>query len=526
VTTIALAIVAAALALGLARWRRLPAAALAILAGVGLNASSAPLDQELVRSGLLLAATFLVFAVGAEIDRNEIARYRRAAIVVTAMYLAVTAAIAFSMWTVLKLDALTVTYLVLALGSSSTLVAVELLRRREQFFEPVGRFVTGVAIAQDRAVILALSLVVAVAGGAAQTARALAAMVALVIGAWIAVRWVAPRALIGSRLSEEERLLFVLGLLFAFAGVCWWAGLPIVLGAYLTGVVLSPFPIGATIRSQVASFSDFFTVLFFVFLGVVIEVPQPTQLLAEIVLIATVLLLRPLLLLPIARRVGMTVRSSSEAIALLAYSGELGLAVVLVGIDHGHVGTDLLSIVAVVVVVTMSLEPFLSSERAVWWLTRRYPGRRRTPAAPSLRDHVVLIGCGEGGGVLLDHLESKGSPVVVVDDDPSVIDALDRRGVPAVRGDGGDSAVLRAAGADAALAIVSTMRRMRDNTRLLARFRSVPVLVRVFSETDADQVRRLGGLPVVEASLATGAILQWYEQTVRDSPGQGAAQSG
>jgi CPA2 family monovalent cation:H+ antiporter-2 len=368
--------------------------------------------------------------------------------------------------------------------------------------------------------------VVVVAGGTAQTARPLVAMVALVIGAWISVKWVAPRALIGSRLSEEERLLFVLALLFAFAGVCWWAGLPIVLGAYLTGVVLSPFPIGGMVRGHVASFSDFFTVLFFVFLGVVIEVPQPTQLLAEIVLIATVLLLRPLLLLPIARRAGMTVRSSSEAIALLAYAGELGLAVVLVGIDRGHVGADLLSIVAVVVVVTMSLSPFLSSERAVWWLTRRYPARRPAPAARSHHGHVVLIGCGEGGRVLLDHLESKGSPVVVIDDDQAVIDALDRRGVPAVRGDGGDSAVLHAAGADAALAIVSTMRRTGDNTRLLSTFRSVPVLVRVFSEADADQVRRLGGLPVVEVSLATGAILDWYEQTVRDPRGPGTAQSG
>ena len=124
----------------------------------------------------------------------------------------------------------------------------------------------------------------------------------------------------------------------------------------------------------------------------------------------------------------------------------------------------------------------------------------------------------------MGRLRSAGASVVVVEEDPDVVRRLAGQGVATVRGDGGDPEVLRRAGASRAAAIVSTMRRMDDNARLLATFGHVKILVRVFSGEQARAVRDGGGVPVVEAELAAGAALDWYEDALAppDSvPGHG-----
>jgi hypothetical protein len=71
---------------------------------------------------------------------------------------------------------------------------------------------------------------------------------------------------------------------------------------------------------------------------------------------------------------------------------------------------------------------------------------------------------------------------------------------------------LRAARADRARVVVSTMRRPDDNARLLGALPGHAVLIRVFSEPEAEQIRELGGHPVVEAELAADALLGWHAQ--------------
>lgn len=526
-TTLALVVLGAAVALGISRFLKVPAAGPAILAGFALKHLHAPLEANLVRSGLLLSATFLIFAMGAQIDRRDLTAYRRAAFAATALYLLVTAAIAAVVGAWLGFDVRGVGYLGLALASSSTLVAVELLSRRERLFEPVGRYVLAVVITQDVAVILVLVLLVLMPAAPEELLRGAVALMGMGAAFFGARTWLLPRLFVRASFSEEERLLLVVSTLFVFMGAAWWGGLPVVLGAYLAGALLSRFPVGGIVRAQIAAFSDFFIILFFVLLGAVLQVPRPTALIAEILLAVSVFLLRPMLLLPLAIRAGMSIRAAIEAIALLGQAGELGLIVALVGLQEGQVGEKVVSIVAFVAVITSTLTPWLSRHKTVWWLTHRYPGRSRAvPTRQHAGARVVLIGCGEGGQALLEGLRTEGVPVVVVDEDPAVVAALERQGVLALRGDAAHEEVLGAAGTREATAIVSTMRRIEDNLELLRRHPGKPVLVRVFSAEEAEQVRARGGLPVVESELASEAAVRWYRKRQEAQAAEGAGKAG
>lgn len=79
--------------------------------------------------------------------------------------------------------------------------------------------------------------------------------------------------------------------LFGFAAIARWTGGALVTGAYFAGLAISRFPVGGLARGYLRSFSDFFTTIFYVALGLLITVPSPRQVITELVFVAVILLL-------------------------------------------------------------------------------------------------------------------------------------------------------------------------------------------------------------------------------------------
>ena len=509
-TTLGLVIAAAALALGAAMWTRLPASVLGIVAGIALQGLAAPVDGGLVRDGLVIAASFLVFIVGAEIERRPLRPYQPLALGLAAVTVLVTAAVGALLWLVLALNAWTAIYWVVALSASSTLLVFDLLRRRELLFESTGRIASAVALMQDLMVVLALALFAALAPGNREPTWVVAGVVGLALAGWLISRWVAPFLMQRVQLDEEERLLFILLVLFAFGAAARWSGDALVTGAYFAGLAVSPFPVGDLARGYLKSFSDFFTTIFYVLLGLLVTLPEPNAVLTELVFVTALLLVRPVILLPLVRQSGLTVRASIEVLTLLAQAGELAVLVAIVGLELGHIVDATFSAVVAGVAVTSAIAPWLSSEPVTWWRTRWYPFARKATLETSPSGHILLLGCGETGATVLEGLQKLQVELLVVDVDPAVVDWVAKRGVSVLRGDGADPAVLREANASQAKAIISAMHRPRDNARLLQHVQGPPVVVRTFSEQEAERIRELGGQPVVEAELAAAALIAWH----------------
>jgi len=108
--------------------------------------------------------------------------------------------------------------------------------------------------------------------------------------------------------------------------------------------------------------------------------------------------------------------------------------------------------------------------------------------------------------------------VVVVDDDPAVVHNVREASVPALRGDVSDVEVLRAAGADRARIVVSTIRRPEDNAPLLAMVRDAPVLVRGFNLEDGEWIRARGGRPILYSEAAADDFREWYRTEWKGEP--------
>jgi CPA2 family monovalent cation:H+ antiporter-2 len=505
---LAILLLAAAVGHMLALRLRVPAAPALMLCGV-LVARTGMVPTALLEGGLILGATFLLFATGIELDPARVRTQRPVAIRVGVLQFSVLGAAGFATALLMGYGRVSALYLGLALTASSTLVVVGLLQRRARFFEPSARLVIGVLLLQDVLVVLLVPPLMRLAEGVTAVLASLVGSIALLLLAGFVLRRVSPQLL---RLAKDEEtlLLSALALLFAFIGMAGWLRLPVVVGAFLAGVSLARFPVNGIVRPHLDSIADFFTAIFYTALGAVLE-PGPGDLLRAALLAGLVLIVTPPLVAFIAERYGFSSRAALESGLLLSQTSEMSLIVGLSGMLAGQITQSVFTIIALVTVITMMLTPFLATDRLVWWVLRRYP-ERRSPVLP-VSGHVLLLGSGTTGMPVLETILAAGHDVVVVDDDPAVIGRLRQADIPCIRGDATDPQVLRDARADRARIISSTIRRPEDNRRLLEFARGVPVLVRVFDEGDAAWVRALGGIPIVYSEAAADGLLRWFDRT-------------
>ncbi|HUE95296.1 MAG TPA: cation:proton antiporter [Longimicrobiaceae bacterium] len=509
---LALLLVASAAAFGIARLLRLPAVPFLLVAGLVMRVFGALPERELLEDAVQLGLAVLVFAAGIELNPRRVGSQARAAVRVGFLQFVLLATAGFGAVTLLGADFQQAIYLSLALAASSTLLVVRLLQQRKQMFEPFGRLVLGVLLIQDMLVILLLPILVGVPEGIGEVVRGLGTIAVLVAAAFASIRWLAPFLILRLDLDEEGLLLVTLALLFLFMGAASWLGLPLIAGAFLGGVALSSFPINGIVRGQLQSLTDFFLAIFLTALGGLIGVPTWSDLGIALILTLLVVVLTPPLVTVIAEAAGLSARASIDAGLLLAQTSEFSLVVALQGWATGHLPESGLTIVVIVTMATMFLTPFIATDRMTWRLMAYHPLRHRGEFGEPPSGHVLLLGCGDNGMPLLETLLGAGHSVVVVDDDPSVIEALQEGDVPCIRGDGSDFDVLQRAGAQNAAVVISTMRRPRDSLHVLRRIRNVPVLVRVFDDDDAKRIARHGGIPISYADAATEDFFSWLDQ--------------
>jgi CPA2 family monovalent cation:H+ antiporter-2 len=262
----------------------------------------------------------------------------------------------------------------------------------------------------------------------------------------------------------------------------------------------------------VSSLSDFFLALFFVALGSFLLLPSPRDALYALVIAAFVLFVTPPLVTAVAERQGMTARASIESGLLLAQMSEFSLVAVIVGTQIGHVAPDVFPVLALATVITMTVTPFVATDGVTARLLRLHPFRA-TQAAPSgLKGHVLILGFGTGGMWVVRPLAARGHQILVVDDDPAVIEQLRRQKIACIRGDGSDEVTLQRAGARDAALIIASMRRVTDSIKVLRHAHSGPVIIRVFERSDAERVQHAGGIPVLNSVAAAETFMEWYAQ--------------
>lgn len=506
----------AALGYGLSRWTQFPALPFLLAGGLGLSATGLVGDPAFVEDVLFLSVSVLLFVVGTELNPQRVGPLKPAALRIGLLQFAGLAAAGVGLSLGLNYGLTDALYLGLALAASSTIVGIRLLQRRQQMFEPFGRTVVGVLLLQDLMVILMLPILIQFPNGTTAMLWSLGGTALLLVGVAVVMKGVVPLLLDGD-LDSETQLLAVLGVLFAFMGVAEVLQVPLFAAAFLAGVSLSAFPFNGIVQSEMQPLYDFFAALFFAALGIAATVPATAAVGHALLFSGVVLVLTPLLVIVIGEWEGLAARPAVESGFLLAQTSELSLVVGLQALIIGQITGEVFSVIVLTTVFTMMATPLLTRNAVIWTLVDWHPLRHERLSEPP-SGHILLLGGGQSAQSILRLLRESEYEAVVVDEDPAVVDRLRAEGISCVRGDGGDRAALREAGAGQAHLIVSTLRTPTVLGDLLDDVAdTVPVLVRVFEDAEAEWVDARGGTPVRFAHAAADAFATWFAE--RDDRG-------
>jgi Kef-type K+ transport system membrane component KefB len=522
--------IAAAFAAFVGRLVRMPTIVSYVLAGlvVGPIAGWIPGDGEahgaldvLAEMGVVL----LLFLVGLELSIERIRAVGKVAFAAGIGQVLFTTAGGLGLAYVLGFGWLDALFIATALTFSSTVVVVKLLDQKGDLHSLYGRIAIGIFLVQDLVVIVILTVLSGLGRAEALTPGAIATnigmafggMTVLLAGVMVAARFVLPSAL--SWAVQSPRLLLIASLSWCTALVVAAEALElsVEIGAFLAGIALAQHSAAHDLRRRTHPLMMFFVVVFFVTLGAQMELTAAGDYWFQaLVLSLFVLIGNPFIFMLIIARFGYSERTSFSTSVTVAQISEFSFIFAALGVTTGLIHADILSIVAMVGIVTIAASAYmilysepLYARISRWGLLRIFRAGHHEDeelGGARLRDHVVVVGMNDIGRRVVHALCERGEQVVAIDSDARLLRDLPSR---CVTGDVEYESTLDDACLDDAKLAITTFRGEAAGQLFAYRCTKagVPVATYALDRPIAEQFERAGADRVVESRAISGQRL-------------------
>lgn len=433
-----------------------------------------------------IGIALLLFIVGLRLDLNLIRTTGPVALATGLGQIVFTSIIGFFIALALDMSALSAAYVAVALTFSSTIIIVKLLSDKQELDSLHGRIAIGFLIVQDIAAILALVGLTTLGRGLTAGESALSVMIEILVKAagllaatGLLMRYVLPPAL--HRLARHQELMILFAVSWAvFMGtVSDLLGFSKEVGAFLAGVSLASTAYRDAIGARLVSLRDFLLLFFFIDLGARLDWSAAgAQVGPSIVFSLFVLIGNPLIVMAIMGVMGYRRRTGFLAGLTVAQISEFSLIVAALGMGLGHITPEIMGLITLVGVVTIFASTYMilysgflyrRLSRYLRPFERRTPYREATCDAPDISEPegIILVGLGNYGSGLAEHLLERKKSIIGVDFDPRALEAWRARGVPVFYGDMADPEIHEQLPLARARWVVSTVRGPELNLPIL-----------------------------------------------------------
>ena len=459
---VAVVLLTAALVAAIGQTLRQPLIISFLLSGILVGPSALGIVGQHHDIALLaeIGISLLLFVVGLRLDIRMIRTVGPVALATGLGQVLFTSAIGFGLCLAFGMAPLPAAYVAVALTFSSTIIIVKLLSDKKEIDSLHGRIAVGFLIVQDIMAILALIGLTAFGGGVGEGRSLIGEAL------WIASRGLAlvgvviflTRRVLGwllGYLSRSQELLVVFAIAWAvsLAAVAEMLGFSKEVGAFIAGVALAQTPQRDAIGARLVVLRDFLLLFFFIALGARLEIgalggqAAPAAAFSLFVLVGN-----PLIVMAIMGVMGYRRRTGFLCGLTVAQISEFSLILAALGVSLGHIGPPAMNLITLVGLITIFASTYMILyagplyDRLARWLglfERRNP-TREGPAAglPSVRARTLLAGYGSYGREIASHLHARGRAVLVVDFDPTALEAASAAGFETVYGDVTDPELL------------------------------------------------------------------------------------
>ncbi len=486
-------------------------------------------DTDHVHAFAEFGVVFLLFTIGLEFSLPLLIRMKSAVLGLGASQVLLTTAITAAIALYLGFPIESALVLGGVVAMSSTALVIRQLTDQVELHSSHGRNAVGILLFQDVMVIPFLILassplgsvdkmpILTVASALGEGAIALAIIFAM--GRWV----LRPlfRVIAGFKSSE----LFMLTALLVVMGAAWLTyqmGLSLALGAFVAGMMLGETEFRHQIEAEIRPFRDLLLGLFFITIGMLLNVGLLPDLWPQILLLLVLLLLFKLILIGgLCRLAGWDNAVSLRTGLVMAHGGEFGFAILALAFSGDILPAESSQVVLAALLISMGLAPLLiraNSSIASRLLPADIMEKSRkeietciAETAHGLSHHVIICGYGRVGQNVAHLLEFEGIRYVALDLDPVLVQNAIEAKEPVSYGDGANIHLLKAAGLAQAAALVISLKGEESALKILHQVRQIdtkiPVLVRTEDETNLRELQEAGATEVVPETLEASLML-------------------
>ncbi|PKK82003.1 MAG: hypothetical protein CVT49_15985 [candidate division Zixibacteria bacterium HGW-Zixibacteria-1] len=500
---------------------KIPSIAAFIFAGMLVGPQGLALINDIHQVEIIaeIGIALLLFGIGLELSLERLKRLWKPIIIGGFLQVGLSILAAYTIARLAGLAWQSSLFIGFIISVSSTAIVLKGLETRGETDAPHGRIKIGILVFQDLCVVpmmLAIPLLSGSDTSSMEILMTLGRAVLIVIGVVLASRLIIPRFL-NIIAATRQRHLFVMAVLLICIGTAWItsaAGVSLALGAFLAGLVVAGSEYRSQALSDVISFKDVFTSVFFVSVGMLLSAVNIIHNIFPVLIILVAVLFGKLVVVLIACFImRLPLRVSILAAVGLAQIGEFSFLLIRTSQGTNLISDPLSADLIAVAIISMFLTPFALSlapkmaagvgkMRALNKLLKVSTAEEAELDAP-LKNHIIIGGYGFAGQELAMALKKCGMTYVIVDLNSENIHRALARGEPAYYGDITSGEVLERLGLTHALSFVIVINDPSAVEQAIRAARMAAPKIHIIARTryllDIEPLKRAGADEIIAA---------------------------
>lgn len=497
---------------------RIPALVGFIVAGyiVGPLGTGLISDSERVVQLAELGIVLLLFTVGLEFSFKTLVRIKKVVFVGGALQVLATVLLCYFGSRIFIEDNTEAMIWGFLVSLSSTAIVLKLLEERGEFLSFSGQIAVGILIFQD-IIAIPMMLVIphlgSVSGIVGTNLLVLFGKMLLITAALVLfAKWATPFLLsqVTKTRSKELFLLSVIVLCLLAAYTSSMLGLSLALGAFVGGLIIAESDYNHQVLGNILPFRDVFISLFFVSIGMMLDVRFVAH---HIILIGSLTLAVVLVKLLITTLSIMALkkplRVSAQIGLTLAQIGEFSLICGEIAFVNQKISHEAYQTFLGVSITSMLLSPLMIRySNKFGYVVEKVFGSRRpmeeeegTTKVRALSGHVIIVGYGLTGRCVEEVIRETSIPYIILELNAQTVATEKKKGVPIVFGDAANERVLAVVKANKADSVIITIPDANAAKRITALIKRLNPKACIIARTpfvaDAKTLYGLGATEVI-----------------------------
>lgn len=441
-------------------------------------------STEVIHTFSELGIAFLLFMVGLHLNPKVIKEVGTSALLIGLAQIVLTFGATFLVaFKLLGFGLVESLYAGVALSFSSTIIIMKLFSDQKQLDSLHGKIAIGVLIIQDLVAVGVLMFISSLSSGTSFNGFAVQGMLgglAMIVILIIFGIFALPGIMKNVAKSQELLFLFSISWAFLIAALFAWRGFSIEIGALIAGIMLSTSPYSTEISSKIKPLRDFFLIIFFIILGLNLQVNNFGSIITNALVFSLIaLVLKPVILMFFTGRFGYTKRTTFLVGSSLAQISEFSIIVLGLGLAIGHITEGFLSTMTLTLIMTIALSTYMiiysnriypvMANFASWFERKNVKKERKIEK----RYDAILFGYNRIGFNMLRSFRKIHKKYLVVDFNPDIVADLEKMRIPVLYGDVYDPDLLEDLPLDKLQLAVSTVPDFETNELLIETIKTI-----------------------------------------------------